>query len=244
LTVFVIVELRTADPMLDLRLLTNRLFRSCNLVIVFAYGGFLGTLFIIPLYLQEARGISALNSGLSTFPEAVGVMAGTQVAGRLYPRIGPRRLMVFGLMTVSLAVASMSTLGATTSLWLVRGMMFAAGFGMAYMIIPQQAASFATIAPPDMGRAAAIVAAVRQTSAATGVAVLATVLSTSAAHGRLPVPDDFHPVFLVAAALALTGALLALRVRDEDAVATMGRAPSSGQPATSSAELPALAVES
>ena len=78
--------------MVDLRLLTGRLFRSTNCVMFLAAAAFLGTLYLIPLYFQDARGLSALQSGLSTFPEAFGVMIGAQFASRLiYPRIGPRR---------------------------------------------------------------------------------------------------------------------------------------------------------
>jgi hypothetical protein len=60
---FVVVELKVPEPMIDLGLLHDRLFRTTNLVSLFAYAGFLGTLFVAPLFLQEARGVSALISG-------------------------------------------------------------------------------------------------------------------------------------------------------------------------------------
>src|SRR5690606_32256354 len=69
----VVVELRTAQPMLPLPLLGNRLFRRTNAVSVFASAAFLGVLFLVPVMLQDARGASALESGLTTFPEALGV---------------------------------------------------------------------------------------------------------------------------------------------------------------------------
>ena len=53
--------------------------------------GFIGTLFLVPLLLQNGLGFSALHSGLSTFPEAMGGMAGVQVTTRLYKRVGPRQ---------------------------------------------------------------------------------------------------------------------------------------------------------
>ena len=92
LAAMVAVELRSAAPIVDLRLLRNRLFRSGNGVMVLASIAFLGTLYAISLYFQDGRGLSALGSGLSTFPEALGVMAGAQLSSRvLYPRLGPRR---------------------------------------------------------------------------------------------------------------------------------------------------------
>ena len=77
----------------------DRLFRSTNCVMFLAAAAFLGMLYLIPLYFQDARGLSALQSGLSTFPEAFGVMIGAQFASRLiYPRIGPRRHITGGLI--------------------------------------------------------------------------------------------------------------------------------------------------
>jgi len=225
LTTLVMVELRTPKPMLDFRLLRNRLFLDCTLVGVVGFGAFLGTLFIVPLYLQEARGLSPLTSGLATFPEALGVLTSTQIAGRLYPRIGPRRLQVGGLIGLAgILAAGSAVFGGTTSVWFVRLFMFGMGTGVAYILISQQAARFATISPADTGRGTALAAAIQQASSAIGIAVLTTVLASRAGHGVAPTPDDFHPVFLTAAGMALVGALVALRIRDEDAAATMGRA--------------------
>jgi len=92
LAVMVVVELRKKDPIVGLRLLANRLFRSANGVMICGSIAFLGTLFVISLYFQDGRGLDALGSGLSTAPEAFGVMAGAQIATRiLYPWLGPRR---------------------------------------------------------------------------------------------------------------------------------------------------------
>ena len=139
LAAFVVVELRVREPLLDLRLLQNRLFRDCTAVGLVAFGGFLGTLFVLPLFLQEASGRSPFTSGLTTFPEALGVLVFTQVAGRLYPTVGPRRLMAGGLLGMSAVMASMSFLGGSTSLWLIRLAMFGIGAGLAFVIISQQA---------------------------------------------------------------------------------------------------------
>jgi EmrB/QacA subfamily drug resistance transporter len=93
LAVLVRVELRTAQPMIHLRLLGDRLFASSTAVLFAGVMAFLGSLYLIALFLQDGLGLSALNAGLSTFPEAIGVMAGAQIAARVYPRAGPRRMM-------------------------------------------------------------------------------------------------------------------------------------------------------
>ncbi len=148
LAAMVVVELRTTQPMVDLRLLTNRLFRSSNGVMVLGSIAFLGTLYAISLYYQDGRGLSALQSGLSTFPEAIGVMAGAQLASRfLYPRLGPRRHVTIGLLGTAASIGFLSLLGPETSLWWARLLMFTLGLSMGQVFVPLQAAAFATITP-------------------------------------------------------------------------------------------------
>ncbi len=226
---FVLVELRVPEPMIDLGLLHDRLFRSTNLVSLFAYAGFLGTLFIAPLFLQEARGVSALVSGLTTFPEAIGVVLSTQLVARLYPRIGPRRLMAGGLTGVSIMMALLTFMGQDTNLWVMRALMFLMGAGMAYAFLPLRAAAFATISSTSTGRASAFYSAQTQLGAALGVAILGSVLSvigpTILSASGIVEPNLFayHAAFLAAAGLALIAACIALTVSDKDAAVTMRR---------------------
>jgi EmrB/QacA subfamily drug resistance transporter len=229
LTAFVFVELRSKHPILDLRLFSNRVFRTSNLVSLFSSAGFLGLLFAAPLFLQQARGVSALTSGLTTFPEAVGVLISTQIVTRLYPGVGPRRLIVGGLTGVAIVMALMSLIGQDTTLWLMRGLMFLTGAGMAFSFTSVQAAAFATISSSETGHASALFNAQRQIGASLGVALLSSVISavgiTQLSTSGSPVPNfaAYHAAFIAAAALALIGAGLGLMVRDSDAAATMRR---------------------
>jgi len=226
---FVVIELRKREPMIDLHLLRDRLFRTTNLVSLFAYAGFLGVLFVSPLFLQEARGVSALTSGLTTFPEAIGVVLSTQVVARLYPRIGPRRLMAGGLTGVAIMMAILSLIGQDTNLWVMRALMFFIGAGMAYAFLPLRAAAFATISSASTGRASAFYSSQTQLGAAIGVAVLGSVLSiigptTLSATGTIqPNLAAYHAAFLAAAVLALIAACIALTISDRDAAITMRR---------------------
>lgn len=221
------IELHKREPLPALRLLNNRMFRSTNVVSAFSMAGFLGLLFVLPLYLQNLRGLSALQPGLTTFPQAIGVMISSQIAGCLYMHIGPRRLISGGLLWVALAMTVLVGVGMTTSLWLIRIMMFARGLGLGFTFVPMQAASYATIKPSDTDRASSMFAVQRQVSISVGVAVLATVV---ASFGPLvgPIADraralhGYHVAFLVAAAFALGGSIAAaLVVRDSDAAGTM-----------------------
>jgi predicted MFS family arabinose efflux permease len=222
LAVFVIVELRSAAPMVQLRLLANRLFRTTQVTSFFGSAGFVGVLFLVPLFLQEVQGASPLEAGLTTFPEAIGVVTSTQLVARLYPRVGPRRLMASGLVLVAAAIVLLALGGLNSGPWVVRALMFAIGAGMAFVFLPNQAASLATISRSDTGRATTIANVQRQVGAAVGVAALGSVLAAAGAIGGVAVGFTAYRVaFLVAGVLALIGAVFALRVPDDEAVETM-----------------------
>ncbi len=238
-TALVLVELRVPHPMLALRLYRDRMFRNANFIMSLTYGSFAGALFLLPLFLQTFRGLSAFESGLTTFPQAVGVMISSQLVGRLYHRIGPRRLMTFGLTGVAIVSLAFVFVDLHTSLWSIRGIMFLRGLFMAFSFVPLQAATYANIAPTDTGRASAIHTTQRQVAAALGVATLATVwVSTtnsfmSSADGPAEVSsamlDGFHAGFAAATVLVAIGAVCAfVLIRDVDAAATLHR-PRSGQ---------------
>jgi EmrB/QacA subfamily drug resistance transporter len=221
----VVVELRISEPMLHLRLFQNRMFEQANVALGLAAAAFIGVLFAAPLFLQEAHGLSALGSGLSTFPEALGVMSAVQVSSRIYPVIGPRRIAVGGLLICVAATLWLSSMGATTDLWWIRLAIYLVGLGVGFSFMSMQTAAFSTITRADMGRASALFNTQRQSAGAFGVAVLATVLTSQVHHG-IPTLGSFHKAYLVAAALAAVGCIAALRLHDSDAASTMagGRA--------------------
>lgn len=100
----VAVELRVTTPMLQLRLFAVRLLRSANLITVCSSASFIAALFVFPLMLQSALGRSPMEAGLLTFPEAAGVLVGTQIVGRMYARVGPRRLLAAGQLAVTMVL--------------------------------------------------------------------------------------------------------------------------------------------
>jgi EmrB/QacA subfamily drug resistance transporter len=227
LAAMVVVELRTDEPMVNLRLLGNRLFRSSSGVMVLSSVAFLGSLYAISLYYQDGRGLSALGSGLSTFPEALGVMAGAQLATRwLYPMLGPRRHITGGLVGIAISIGLLGLLGPGTSLWWARLLMLTLGLAMGQVFVPVQAAAFATITPEATGRASTMFNAVRQLGGAVGVALLTTaIVAVGPVHvvGGHPVANltAYRIAFLVAAAVALIGTACSLRIRDADAARTI-----------------------
>ena len=228
LALLVKVETRTAQPMIRLRLLADRLFASATAVLFTGVMAFLGSLYLIALFLQDGLGLSALNAGLSTFPEALGVMAGAQIAARLYPRFGPRRMMTAGMLGVAAVIALLVTVGSGTSLWWVRALMLLLGLSWSQALVPLQAAAFATITPAATGAASTLFNTGRQLGMAIGVAMLTTVasavgLTRSVAGRTVPNLAAYHAGFLAASVFALIAASAAQFVDDRAAVATMRR---------------------
>ncbi len=156
LAALVRLELRRASPLLDVRLLGERLFRATNTASLFANASFIGVLFVMPLYLQSGRGFSALDAGLTTFPEALGGALCSQAVGRLYGMIGPRRLIAAAAAWLALAALAMTVLDDGSSIWLIRGLMFAAGVGIVAVLVPVQTAAFTKIGDTDTAQASTL----------------------------------------------------------------------------------------
>lgn len=227
---FVTVELRTEQPMLDVRIFTNRLFRSCNLawlVTMFAFGSMI---FLLTLELQAERGLSALESGLVVFTMAIGVMFVAQPASRIYRVVGPRRMIALGLAVSGATYLALSQVDFGTSEWTIRALMLARGVGFGLVLVPLQAATYATIAPAQTGRATAVYNAASQFASSLGVAVAASLLTSRLAHhgAQLGNPATragaliaFQDSFLVLGLISLAGTAVALLISDRDAAPTM-----------------------
>jgi EmrB/QacA subfamily drug resistance transporter len=219
LTAFVMTELRTVQPMLELRVLHDRLFRTTTMQLTAAGAGFFGTLFAVPLLLQDGLGFTALHSGLSTFTEAIGGMTGIQVTSRVYKKVGPRRLMMAGITATVVTIGAMALAGPSTAPWLIPVLMYLTGFGFGFATSPATTANMTTVSAAQTGHASTLVNTLRQAGGAAGVAILGTVLTMSRATSRDLA--GFHLVFAVAAALMLVALLLSARVKDADAAASM-----------------------
>jgi EmrB/QacA subfamily drug resistance transporter len=173
-----IVESRVTAPMLDVKLFKNKLFRSANIASSMSGAALLGLLFLLPQFLQILRGLSAFESGLTTFPQAIAVMLTAKRVATLYPKIGPRRLLGIGLFGTAAISGLFVMFDASANQWAIRALMFGRGIFFAMSIVSLQAASFATIKPQDTGRASSLYSTSRQIGSALGVAILATVLAS------------------------------------------------------------------
>jgi EmrB/QacA subfamily drug resistance transporter len=219
LAVFVVVERRVAAPLLRLRLYRDRLYRATGLQLTAAAGGFAGTLFLVPLLLQNGLGFSAIHSGLSTFTEALGGITGIQLTSWLYKGTGPRRLMTAGGAGAATVIGLMALAGRTDAFWLIPLLMYCTGFSFGFAMAPSMTASLATVSAAETGQASTLQNTVRQAGGAAGVALLGTVLAGTGAGARDLA--GYHLAFLAAAALMVLGLVFSRFVSDADAASTM-----------------------
>ena len=224
----VAVELRVTTPMLQLRLFAVRLFRSANLITVCSSASFIAALFVFPLMMQSALGSSPMEAGLLTFPEAAGVLVGTQIVGRMYARVGPRRLLAAGQLAVTMVLVLLALVTTRQTPPIVPvALMIALGIGQAFSFLPIQAGGFDTVPPRRTGEASALYSATRQAGSALGVAVAATVITAVGADAASTTAEwPFRWALLACAAWSLVGCVIAaLAIDDADAAPSRGLVP-------------------
>jgi len=224
LAALVVVELRKRHPLLHLRLLTERNFQRYNIVSLPVYAGFISLLYLLPLFLQDEADHSPLDVGLALFPQPLGVLITSQLVGRvLYKRFGPRRLMLVGAFAALAIGIATARIGTDVDLWLVRLLMLGRGLAMGLFFVPIQSAVYARTERPLMGQATAIYGTTRQIAPALGVAIVSTVLANGLAGTTIVTErvGAYQAAMLASALMFAVAGLLALRVRDEDAAATM-----------------------
>lgn len=221
-------ERRIAEPALRLELFRDRLFRTMNLASAMIYAGFFGLIFVVPIYLQSLRGFSALESGLASSPQAVGVLLVSNLAGRwAYRVVGPRRLMVWGTAAASAITCMFATFDLATPLWVVALVSLARGLAIGLVFVSIQTGVYATTSHADTGRATSLFNTQRQVSYALGTALAATVL----AAGLGGLGDDAPPAerlaahqwaFLAVGLVMVPGVVVARWIRDDDVAGTRG----------------------
>lgn len=211
LTAAVVHARRAEQPLLRLRLFGDRDYGTASVLAVLTAAGLMGVLFVFPLLHQAALGASALDAGLSVFPEALGLMLASQVVDRLLPRLGPRRLAVPALLLATAVFALLAVPGVAEHAWSVRALMFLVGLVLGTAVLTVQLAGFDTIAPSDMGQAMGLFQILRTLGGAAGIAVCAAVIG-GAGHGTPPDAGPFRAAVWGTAALVGLAALVALRL--------------------------------
>ncbi len=138
---------------------------------------FFGTMFLIPLYLQIVHGLSAFDSGLMIAPQGIGAMIMMPISGRLTDKTGPGKIVLTGIVFVSLAMLGLTQVDENTSLWILGGLLFLNGLGMGSTMMPAMSAAMRTLARDEVAKTTSGLNVLQRVGGAIGTAVLAVVLT-------------------------------------------------------------------
>ncbi len=175
---WMLVELKVKNPLLDLHMFKNKGFSlGVGLTIVTTIGLF-SLVFLLPLFLQNLRGMSAMASGIMMLPNILGAMISMPLAGRLYDRIGPRIPTVLGLVITGLTSLWLQVLDVTTPDELLGWILFVRGLGIGFAMMPVMTYALSSVTQQMTAQASALLNVVRTVFASLGIAVFATMLDS------------------------------------------------------------------
>jgi EmrB/QacA subfamily drug resistance transporter len=178
---FVWHSLRTAHPLIDLRLFRDRTFTTSSITLVLVAISVFGSFLLLPLYFQAVRGESALQAGLLLAPQGFGSMIAMPIAGQLADRTGAGRIVPFGLVAVVLSVPWLTGVGAHTSYVAMSVDLFVFGLGMGFTMMPVFTGAMQSITGAAVARASTALNILQQTGASIGTAVLSVLLAAALA---------------------------------------------------------------
>jgi len=178
LAVFLTNELIVEEPLIDLRLLSNRNF-GISSIIMFVFGlGMFGSTFLLPLYLQNSLGYTAIQAGSVFLP--VGIIQGViaPVSGLFGDKTNAKIPIVIGVILLSFSFYLNTFLSYLTEHSYIMLSLYLRGLGMGILFSPLSALTLLEIPREKMAQASGLFNVVRQLGGSFGVALLATVLSS------------------------------------------------------------------
>ncbi len=218
---FLVIETRVATaPLVPLGILRSPALAGANLAMLCVGGAMFAMWYFVSLYLQGVLGESPLMAGLAFLPAAIAVIVGAQVAARLVPWVGPRRLLLISPLLIAGGLMWMSRVSATGSYASdILGPITVAALGLGLCFPPSTYAATAGVAPKDAGLASGLINATRQVGGAVGLAALATIAvhqTTRALASSEPAAQalvaGYQRAFLVGGFVALAASLSALLI--------------------------------
>ena len=177
---FIVVELKVAEPLIPLTLFRNRTFTLAVLASISIGVAMFGTSVYLAQYMQISRGYGPTEAGLLTIPMAAGMLISSTVVGQLVTRTGKwKSFLVTGAVLMIAGTSLLSTLHYDTSLWLVGIYMFLLGAGTGMTMQNLVLVVQNTTGPQEIGVASSGVNFFRTVGGTTGVAVMGSVLAAS-----------------------------------------------------------------
>jgi DHA2 family multidrug resistance protein len=193
LAVFITSELTVKEPLLDLRLLMNRNFGISNIILVIFSLGMFGSTFLLPVYLQNSLGYTALQSGSVFLP--VGIIQGitAPISGRITDKISPKLPLFAGVILFAFSFYLNSNLSWLTERNYIMFALYLRGLAMGLMFTALTTVSLLEIPREKMAQASAITNSIRQLGGSLGVALLATLLTSRVGYHSQLYGDSIKP---------------------------------------------------
>jgi len=173
---WIIVELASDEPLLDLSVLGDRTYLVGSLVSFVAMVAMFSSLFLLPLFLQNVRGLGALDTGLLLMPQGITAALTMPVAGRLLDRFGPKRVVIPGVLALAFATWLLTGIDVGTTDGTIQLALAIRGVAMGLMMMPALTVAMDTIPPHQIARATALSNVLRQVFGAFGTGIFASIL--------------------------------------------------------------------
>lgn len=180
---FVIWELGHSQPLLELKLFTNPVFCFSMLLSVLSIMAIMGSLFLLPVFLQDLRGYGPVKTGLLLAPEALAAAVTLPLSGLLVNRLNPALLSVPGMVLVIYSTWRLTQLELQTGNATLTGLLVVLGAGMGLGVMPAITVGLNAVPPRLTGQGSSILNMIRQVGSSFSIAVLSSVLQTR---------QDFH----------------------------------------------------
>ncbi|MEO6606335.1 MAG: MFS transporter [Aeromicrobium sp.] len=175
LVAFVLWERRSSAPLLPLKVALDRNRGGSYLVFLFIGAGLFAMFLFLTFYFQITMGYSPLKSGFAFLPFSIGIIGAAGVVANLLPKIGPKRIMVTGLVLATVGMLMLTQIDVETSYWgwvLPAEMLMS--IGMACVFIPTSSTALIGVAEHDAGVASALLNTSQQVGGSLGTALLNT----------------------------------------------------------------------
>ncbi|MFD9098910.1 MFS transporter [Streptomyces collinus] len=209
LVAFVLVEARTAQPLMPLRIFTSRSLVLGNAAALVIGAVTTSVMFFLTLYLQRVLGYTPLRAGLAMLPLTLAIAVASLLVRRLVQAMGPRVPLALGWALTAGGLLWQSRFSPDGSFGVdVLGPGVLLGLGLGAVVLPMTAAATSGVAAQDAGLASALMNTARQMGGGLGLAVLSAVAGT--ATGAAALTHGYADALLVATVLALAAGVLAL----------------------------------